>query len=58
MSDAALKTPQLVHEDRYFEALEAFLRTSADYLEVYAQMPGQGVTRLWYERAAPVETLR
>lgn len=58
MSDAAQKTPQHTREDRYFEVLEAFIRTSAGYLDVDARMPGQGVTRQWDERATPVKTLR
>lgn len=58
MSDAAQKTPQHGHQDRYFEALAAFISTSARYLDVDERMPGQGVTRQCYARATPVETLR
>ena len=45
MSDAARKTPQPVREDLYFAALEAFIRTSAGYLDVDKQVPGQGISR-------------
>ena len=34
MSDAALNYTYLTREDMYFEALEAFLKTSADSLDV------------------------
>jgi hypothetical protein len=55
MSDATQKTPQLVREDLYFEALEAFIRTSAGYLDVGKGLHERGVTRQWYERVTSVE---
>ena len=58
MSDAAQKTPQLVREDLYFAALEAFIRTSAGYLDVDKGLPERGVPRQWYERVKPVEASR
>lgn len=42
MSDAALNFPHLSREDPYLDALEAFLRTSAGYLDVEAPAPGRG----------------
>ena len=34
MSDTVSNYPHMTREDMYFEALEAFIRTSADYLDV------------------------
>ena len=58
MSDAALKASQLVREDLYFAALEAFIRTSAGYLDVAEGLPEKGVPRQWYEPVTPVVALR
>jgi hypothetical protein len=58
MSDAALNSPQLTREDRYFKALEEFLRTSAGYLDVDVRMPGQGISRNRHERTVHSDELR
>jgi hypothetical protein len=58
MYDAAQNHPHPTREDAYFEALEAFIRTSAGYLDVDHRLPQKGVTRHWYETATPVATLR
>jgi hypothetical protein len=58
MSDAAQKTPHPVREDLYFAALEAFIRTSAGYLDVAQRLPEKGVPRQWYEPVTPVGALR
>lgn len=39
MSDAVMNYPHMSREEEYFEALEAFLRTSAGYLDVAQGMP-------------------
>jgi len=45
MSETAVNHPHQTREDRYFEALEDFLRTSAGYFEIDEVMPGQGMPR-------------
>lgn len=50
MADAAADFPHRTREDRYFEVLAAFLRTSAGYFDVAVPMPCQGMSR---DRNAP-----
>jgi uncharacterized membrane protein YgcG len=57
MSDAAQIHPYPTREDAYFQALEAFIRTSAGYLDIDQRLPEKGVPRQWHERATPFETL-
>jgi len=55
MFNSAQHYPPLTREDKYFETLEAFLRTSAGYLDVDPGMPCQGSLRGSCERAISVE---
>jgi hypothetical protein len=57
MPDAAQGSPDLSREDRFFEALDAFLRTSAGYLDVVVPMPGQCVSPHRGAPARPQEAL-
>jgi hypothetical protein len=58
MSDAAHIHPYPTREDAYFHVLEAFMRTSAGYLDVEHRLPETGVPRQWHEHATPAATLR
>jgi hypothetical protein len=58
MSDAAQNQPHATREDANFEALEAFIRTSAGYLGVDEPLPGQRGARQSHERATHAGCLR
>jgi hypothetical protein len=58
MTTAALNSPQLTCEDRYFKVLEEFLRTSAGYLDIDVRTPGQGISRYCHERTVHIDELR
>ena len=57
MPDAAQNHPHPSREDRFFEVLDAFLRTSAGYLDVVVPMPGQCVLPHRGASARPQEAL-
>jgi len=54
MYDAAQNHTHSPREDAYFEVLEAFIRTSAGYLDVGLRLPEKGVPRHRHETATPV----
>jgi hypothetical protein len=49
--------PHLSREERFFEVLDAFLGTSAGYLDVVVPMPGQWVSPHRGAPAMPQEAL-
>ena len=49
--------PRLSREERFFEVLDVFLRTSAGYLDVVVPMPGQCVSPHRGAPAMPQEAL-
>jgi hypothetical protein len=49
--------PHLSRKDRFFEVLDAFLRTSAGYPDVVVTMPGQCVSSHRGVPAMPQEAL-
>jgi len=58
MADAAADFPRGTREDRYFEVLAAFLRTSAGYFDVDEPMPGQAMSQDRNDRAVRFDALR
>jgi len=58
MSDAARNNPLPTREDAYFHALEAFIRTSAGYLEIDRRLPETGMPSQRHECSTPVAALR
>ena len=58
MSDTARNHPHPTREDAYFQAHEAFIRTSAGYLDIDQRLPENGMPRPWHERAMPAASLR
>jgi hypothetical protein len=58
MSDAARNNPLPTREVAYFQVLEAFIRTSAGYLDIDERLPAEGMPRQRHERSTPVAALR
>ena len=58
MSDAARNNPLPTRDDAYFHALEAFIMTSAGYLDIDQRLPESGMPLQRHEPSMPVSTLR
>jgi hypothetical protein len=49
MHEATQLSGYLTREDQYFNALEAFLRTSAVYLDVEGQLPWEEISEVHHD---------
>jgi hypothetical protein len=58
VSDEAVNYLHLTGADMVIEVRDAFLRTSAGYLDVAEPMPGQGLSRFRYDRTLRIDELR
>ena len=55
MQEAAQRSGYLSREDQYFDALEAFLKTSAVYLDVEEPLPWEEISELHHDRVSSRE---
>jgi hypothetical protein len=55
MQHAAQMSRHLTREDQYFDALEAFLKTSAVYLDVEDPLPWEEISELRHDRVSTRE---
>jgi hypothetical protein len=55
MQHAAQMSRHLTREDQYFDALEAFLKTSAVYLDVEDPLPWEEISELHHDRVSTRE---
>ena len=55
MQQTAQTSGYLSREDQYFDALEAFLKTSAVYLDVEDPLPWEEISELRHDRVSTRE---